>query len=981
VHKKSAIYHAPNVVNNIELSLDHRRLNKFGSKDVNYVAVRNALLELIHKSLAIRRKSTVYLVPFSTVMSYTERHRISQSIEAKMKVTHENGIVPYALVVHGLGGVGKSQLALKYIETNRFNYDSIFWVDAMSNITAILSFERLTLGLGLPVQRSVLSDARLESIPFIQQVLQWLKKHDELGYKWLVVFDNYDEDTWEIERILPKGKHGSILITSQNARLGKVLFRGKCEEEKIEKMEPSEAVSLVLRHLDLDPKAVGKTLLEYSALLASHLDYLAFPIDLIGAYVAIESGDPAVVLKMLVEELSICELASPPNENFSGMVKNKAVQHAFDRIFARLAVDYESFNLEEFLAFLASFGNPVQVELFRLASFVPQRHPPYFPHWLTIMLKSPRKSFPTPRFKETLKILERYHLIQITGDQWPTITMHSLIRWRIWAMHPELQEIERLRRDFMISVLYQYITGVSDPAYESLLLYHAPFLLLWGDSRDDIRIMALSQASTYQHHHPILQFYKMGPFANSSSNQTDGLVSFLISKLDQHTRDVFCHRAIRLVGNWMQLNPSYAKFVVLSARHLLNATGAERQSVNNFLGALTLQAGGVDLALEISKSVKAYQDYWAPSILESQLVIKSRELLGQGHPITLKAVDALAHTCIMAKAMASAEELSNMAAQYALEEYGAFHELSIRYRCHYGLVLLSQEKWPEATVLFTELALLADGVLDALDTLFVSIRYNLAILREMQGGNDDGLGWTAVDAAMDGRVTNHGLRNDTAVLIAKAKVHLSKILRYAGRFDEAIEQAKEASKLATLHFPSTPLATSIKYSLAKSICALKLYRSVGGNECENALFEVLARGVGVNKAHSADLTTVSSIIMFIYFTEGQGRTTNLSADISNLGYRAELFRAIFSELGFKFTADTKFALEDMELVKIGNHAVSLDNALNRGDKFAHCEVADRSIVQSAALSFTHELDRSSGITLLTEEHERAALCFATYQFI
>ncbi|KAF1949041.1 hypothetical protein CC80DRAFT_430074, partial [Byssothecium circinans] len=285
VHKKSAIYHAPNVVNNIELSLDHRHLNKFGSKDVNYVAVRNALLELIHNSLAIRRKNTVYLVPFSTVMSYTDRHLISQSIEAKMKATHENGIVPYALVVHGLGGVGKSQLSLKYIETNRFNYDAIFWVDAMSNITAILSFERLALGLGLPVQRSVLSDAPLESIPFIQQVLQWLKKHDELGYKWLVVFDNYDEDTYEIERILPRGKHGSILMTSQNARLGKILFRGKCEEEKIETMEPSEAASLVLRHLDLDPKAADKTLLEYSALLASHLDYLAFPIDLIGAYI------------------------------------------------------------------------------------------------------------------------------------------------------------------------------------------------------------------------------------------------------------------------------------------------------------------------------------------------------------------------------------------------------------------------------------------------------------------------------------------------------------------------------------------------------------------------------------------------------------------------------------------------------------------------------------------------------------------------
>jgi AAA+ ATPase superfamily predicted ATPase len=45
------------------------------------------------------------------------------------------------VVLHGLGGIGKTQLAIKYIKRHKEKYTAIFWLNATMRILSSLAFE------------------------------------------------------------------------------------------------------------------------------------------------------------------------------------------------------------------------------------------------------------------------------------------------------------------------------------------------------------------------------------------------------------------------------------------------------------------------------------------------------------------------------------------------------------------------------------------------------------------------------------------------------------------------------------------------------------------------------------------------------------------------------------------------------------------------------------------------------------------------
>ena len=115
--------------------------------------------------------------------------------------------------ITGLGGVGKTQLAARYVECHGDDYDIVAWVRAEDAGVADLAALAATLGLAVtdlgPEDRAALA-------------LRWLERCDE---RWLLVLDNLT-DPEQLEACSPGGGNGRVLITSRNRdleQLGPVL--------------------------------------------------------------------------------------------------------------------------------------------------------------------------------------------------------------------------------------------------------------------------------------------------------------------------------------------------------------------------------------------------------------------------------------------------------------------------------------------------------------------------------------------------------------------------------------------------------------------------------------------------------------------------------------------------------------------------------------------------------------------------------------
>lgn len=92
-------------------------------------------------------------VPFPAVSTYIERRDLQEELKQKLSKPHPGYGLAYAVAVTGLGGTGRTQLALRYLKEHGGEYDMISRLDARMEETAQSSFERCCTTLRLPYRQ------------------------------------------------------------------------------------------------------------------------------------------------------------------------------------------------------------------------------------------------------------------------------------------------------------------------------------------------------------------------------------------------------------------------------------------------------------------------------------------------------------------------------------------------------------------------------------------------------------------------------------------------------------------------------------------------------------------------------------------------------------------------------------------------------------------------------------------------------------
>jgi tetratricopeptide (TPR) repeat protein len=480
VEERSATYTGSTRVQNIGLGVDHYGLNKFGSRTAEYNLVLLKLLDLLPRSSLQSWDS----VPFHTVSSYTVRNELSSTIDKKLRVTFKDSSVPHALVIYGLGGAGKTQVTLRFVEDHYDEYCPILWVDAKSPETVRSSFERCADTLQLNVGKISQRGPALKDSPAITSVLRWLGARDKSDPQWLVIIDNADDVSYNVEDIIPRGPRGNIIVTSQHPQSSQLL-KGQIERLQVGVMEEEEAITLLLKYLGTDAGFVAPEVHEAASKIVKRLGWLALAVDLAGAYIG-EQPDRHAALQQypadydrhkddLLQQESFCKLSA--YEKSLWTVWNTTLD-AIEARYRDMRIPEEKIpKVRNLLTFLAHFdrGN-IQDELFRLASL---GYPVVkwlgsgaeIPNWLMKFLDRNDGEWDSFYYRDALKSLIQYSLLQRVDGDWPGVTMHGLVQWRA-KKHQSDQPWDKWYMIFLTAASQQIKTEDKQPRFWRYLTTH-----------------------------------------------------------------------------------------------------------------------------------------------------------------------------------------------------------------------------------------------------------------------------------------------------------------------------------------------------------------------------------------------------------------------------------------------------------------------------------------------------------------------------
>ncbi len=144
----------------------------------------------------------IWHVPHNRNPNFTGRAKLLADLREAL-TSRQPGVLTQ--VLSGMGGVGKTQLAVEYAYRHAGDYSLVWWVRAEEPAQLAGDYARLAVELDLPQKAA----------PEQKVAIQAARRRLADLTSWLLIFDNA-LDPAEVREYVPQGGSGHVLVTSRN---------------------------------------------------------------------------------------------------------------------------------------------------------------------------------------------------------------------------------------------------------------------------------------------------------------------------------------------------------------------------------------------------------------------------------------------------------------------------------------------------------------------------------------------------------------------------------------------------------------------------------------------------------------------------------------------------------------------------------------------------------------------------------------------